>query len=151
MPSGYVMLDIRTVLYASITSMLVSLKALIIDDHFEVYCSRKENSTSVIPSIFTLTPMVLIDVLTSSLFMVSLVDILPLVKDIWAGLCGIVVILGFPCPYHTQFTKYQKHLGSERFPPVEWSLHSKSCAISSIHFVISLEEYSRESSLSFDI
>ena len=126
------MLGINTFLYALITSVLRSLDVLTMVAHCAVYFSLYAYSVSVFPKGLTLTPIVLMEVDISPRLIGYVVVYFPCVNDIFAGLCLIVAICGVPCSSQIQSTRYQKHLGRARFPPVECSFCSKSCAISSI-------------------
>ena len=96
------MLGIKTVLYAINDSCLVSLVVAIIFCHFLVYVRRKLYSSWEFPVGFIQTPIVLLTGVISSRLMVYLVGNLPLVRFIWVGEFGILIICAFPSSYQFQ-------------------------------------------------
>ena len=73
----------------------------------------------IVPSGSTLTPIVLMEVKVLSRLMLYFVVNFPCVRFVLAGVSVSCPMVAFPCLSHTQWTRYQKHLGKDRLPPVE--------------------------------
>ena len=96
------MIGIKPFLHTFNDSCLISLVVSIIFCHFLVYVRRKLYSSWEFPIGFIQTPIVLLVVIISSRLMVYLVGKLPLVRFIWVGEFGILVIYAFPSSSYFQ-------------------------------------------------
>ena len=95
-----------------------------------MYFSLKLYSSVDIPVGLVLTPTVCQAFVISSLWIMCLFEKFPLESFISAGELGLVTMVAFSSSSHFHWMGYQKHFGSKRLPPVEWSFLSKTWAIS---------------------